>query len=96
MNNPLYATSLDSQKRSVAGLLLGMRAGTEIAIEVGKGLDAMAAMHIALAPHTRDGADPLSVKEVRELIDAVNDGVVSLKKALGLAIAIGGGVQASD
>ena len=95
MNTPIYATSLDSAKRSVAALLLGMRAGTDISLEVGKALDAMAAMHIALSAHTRDGADALSVEQVRELIHALNVGVVSLKKVLWLASAMGGDPQAA-
>ena len=69
-----------------------MKAATDIASELGKALDDLAAMHVLVSSRL-NAQRGLSAVEMHSVIDSTNDAVVALKKVLAIATATGGGPE---
>ena len=69
-----------------------MKAAADIASELSKALDDLAAMHALVSSRLREQRG-LSPNEMHEVIRDANDAVGALKRLLAIAAATGGGPQ---
>jgi hypothetical protein len=67
-----------------------MKAAPDIATELGRALDDLAALHMLLSLRSKSTPD-LSRENVRNAIHVLNDAVTSLKHVVALVSATGGG-----
>ena len=69
-----------------------MKAATDIAAELARALDDLAATHVLVSSRL-NAQRGLSPEEMHSVIHSTNDAVVALKKVLVIATATGGGPE---